>query len=201
MHLFDVKTPFLRRERDRRRRPAAGRGPRPGRPHARRPRVTRLLLRRWRVAEGEFHECLNLAALWQLPVLFCCENNLYAMGTALDRAQAQTDLARAGRQLRHAVLAGGRHGRARGRAGGPCMPPRPSAPVAGRTSWSCAPTVSAPTRCTTRSGTGTRQRSRSGSSATRSRPGTARMREAGELADDRPRRARTPRCPRSHQGS
>ncbi|HEX4820392.1 MAG TPA: pyruvate dehydrogenase (acetyl-transferring) E1 component subunit alpha [Acidimicrobiales bacterium] len=45
------------------------------------------------VAEGEFHECMNLAALWQLPVLFCCENNLYAMGTALDRSESQTDLA------------------------------------------------------------------------------------------------------------
>jgi pyruvate dehydrogenase E1 component alpha subunit len=45
------------------------------------------------VAEGEFHECMNLAALWRLPVLFCCENNLYAMGTALKRAQAETDLA------------------------------------------------------------------------------------------------------------
>jgi pyruvate dehydrogenase E1 component alpha subunit len=45
------------------------------------------------VAEGEFHECLNLAALWKLPVLFCCENNLYAMGTRIDRAQAATDLA------------------------------------------------------------------------------------------------------------
>jgi len=45
------------------------------------------------VSEGEFHECMNLAALWELPVLFCCENNLYAMGTALERAQAQTDLA------------------------------------------------------------------------------------------------------------
>ncbi|WP_123024421.1 pyruvate dehydrogenase (acetyl-transferring) E1 component subunit alpha [Mycolicibacterium stellerae] len=44
------------------------------------------------VAEGAFHESLNLAALWRLPVLFCCENNLYAMGTALDRAQSQTDL-------------------------------------------------------------------------------------------------------------
>jgi pyruvate dehydrogenase E1 component alpha subunit len=45
------------------------------------------------VAEGAFHESLNLAALWQLPVLFVCENNLYAMGTALPRHQAQTDLA------------------------------------------------------------------------------------------------------------
>jgi pyruvate dehydrogenase E1 component alpha subunit len=44
------------------------------------------------VAEGEFHEAMNLAALWQLPVLFCCENNLYAMGTALPRHQAQIDL-------------------------------------------------------------------------------------------------------------
>jgi pyruvate dehydrogenase E1 component alpha subunit len=45
------------------------------------------------VAEGEFHESLNLAALWQLPVLFCCENNLYAMGTALGRSESQTDIA------------------------------------------------------------------------------------------------------------
>ena len=45
------------------------------------------------VSEGEFHECLNLAALWDLPLLFCCENNLYAMGTALSRAQSETDLA------------------------------------------------------------------------------------------------------------
>jgi pyruvate dehydrogenase E1 component alpha subunit len=46
------------------------------------------------VAEGEFHEALNLAALWKLPVLFLCENNLYAMGTHLARHQAQTDIAR-----------------------------------------------------------------------------------------------------------
>jgi pyruvate dehydrogenase E1 component beta subunit/2-oxoisovalerate dehydrogenase E1 component len=44
------------------------------------------------VAEGEFHESLNLAALWRLPVLFCCENNLYAMGTALGRSESETDL-------------------------------------------------------------------------------------------------------------
>ena len=46
------------------------------------------------VAEGEFHESLNLAALWRLPVLFVCENNLYAMGTALARSESQTDIAR-----------------------------------------------------------------------------------------------------------
>jgi pyruvate dehydrogenase E1 component subunit alpha len=44
------------------------------------------------VAEGTFHESINLAALWRLPVLFLCENNLYAMGTALERHQAQTDI-------------------------------------------------------------------------------------------------------------
>ena len=44
------------------------------------------------VAEGEFHESLNLAALWNLPVLFCCENNLYAMGTALSRSESETDI-------------------------------------------------------------------------------------------------------------
>ena len=44
------------------------------------------------VAEGEFHESMNLAALWNLPVLFCCENNLYAMGTALSRSESETDL-------------------------------------------------------------------------------------------------------------
>lgn len=44
------------------------------------------------MAEGEFHESANLAALWKLPVLFLCENNLYAMGTALGRSQSNVDL-------------------------------------------------------------------------------------------------------------
>ena len=43
-------------------------------------------------AEGEFHESLNLSALWKLPVLFLCENNLYAMGTALARSESETDI-------------------------------------------------------------------------------------------------------------
>lgn len=45
------------------------------------------------VAEGEFHESMNLASLWDLPVLFVCENNGYAMGTALDLTEAETDIA------------------------------------------------------------------------------------------------------------
>ncbi|MDP2344380.1 MAG: pyruvate dehydrogenase (acetyl-transferring) E1 component subunit alpha [Deltaproteobacteria bacterium] len=58
-----------------------------------RERVTACFFGEGAVAEGSFHESMNLAALWELPVLFVCENNLYAMGTALRRAQAATDLA------------------------------------------------------------------------------------------------------------
>jgi pyruvate dehydrogenase E1 component alpha subunit len=46
------------------------------------------------VAEGEFHESLNLAALWELPVLFVCENNLYGMGTALVLSESEADIQR-----------------------------------------------------------------------------------------------------------
>ncbi|MDY0107916.1 MAG: thiamine pyrophosphate-dependent enzyme, partial [Giesbergeria sp.] len=44
------------------------------------------------VAEGAFHESMNLAALWKLPVLFVCENNLYAMGVPLEESDAQTEV-------------------------------------------------------------------------------------------------------------
>jgi pyruvate dehydrogenase E1 component alpha subunit len=46
------------------------------------------------VAEGEFHECMNLASLWKLPVLFLCENNRYAMGTRIDFSHSVTDLSK-----------------------------------------------------------------------------------------------------------
>ena len=57
-----------------------------------RPQVTACFFGEGAVAEGEFHESLNLAALWKLPVLFCCENNLYAMGTALARSESEIDI-------------------------------------------------------------------------------------------------------------
>jgi len=53
-------------------------------------RVTACFFGEGAAAEGEFHESLNLAELWQLPVLFLCENNLYAMGTALERSESET---------------------------------------------------------------------------------------------------------------
>lgn len=58
-----------------------------------RDRVTACFFGEGAMAEGEFHEAANLAALWRLPVLFLCENNLYAMGTALERSESETDLA------------------------------------------------------------------------------------------------------------
>jgi pyruvate dehydrogenase E1 component alpha subunit len=55
-------------------------------------RITACFFGEGAVAEGEFHESMNLAELWQLPVLFLCENNLYAMGTSYALSEAQTDL-------------------------------------------------------------------------------------------------------------
>jgi len=46
------------------------------------------------VDEGEFHESMNLASLWDLPVLFVCENNLYSMGMPFELAEAETNLVR-----------------------------------------------------------------------------------------------------------
>ena len=180
-----------------------------------RARVTACFFGDGAVAEGEFHESLNLAALWQLPVLFCCENNLYAMGTALRRAESR-DRPRAARR--------GATRCPRGRstawtsiavATRPRAPRRPSATAAGPASWSCAPTASARTRCSTPSSTATRPRSRGWQ---RARPDpdarAPRLRDAGELddaglaraggrgrrRDRRGRRVRRGRHPRAGRG-
>jgi pyruvate dehydrogenase E1 component alpha subunit len=47
-------------------------------------------------AEGEFHEAMNLAALWEVPVLLVCENNYYAMGTALRYSHSVGELEKKG---------------------------------------------------------------------------------------------------------
>ncbi|AEY02100.1 pyruvate dehydrogenase [Oceanimonas sp. GK1] len=52
-------------------------------------RVTCCFFGEGAAAEGEFHESLNLAQLWRLPVLFVCENNRYAMGTALAISESE----------------------------------------------------------------------------------------------------------------
>ena len=65
-----------------------------------RQRVTACFFGEGAAAEGEFHESLNLAALWQLPVLFVCENNLYAMGTALERSESETHIFRKAQSYR-----------------------------------------------------------------------------------------------------
>lgn len=57
-----------------------------------RERITVCLFGDGAVAEGAFHESLNMAALWKLPVLFLCENNRYAMGTAIERHQSCADI-------------------------------------------------------------------------------------------------------------
>ena len=57
-----------------------------------RARVTCCFFGEGAVAEGEFHESMNLAALWKLPVLYVCENNYYAMGIRLDLSESVTDV-------------------------------------------------------------------------------------------------------------
>lgn len=94
MHLFDVKTRFYGGN-------AIVGGHLPlavglalaDKMQGRRGRATVCFFGEGAMAEGEFHEAMNLAALWNLPVLFCCENNLYAMGTSLVSSESQTDLA------------------------------------------------------------------------------------------------------------
>lgn len=97
-----------------------------------RKRVTLCFFGEGAVAEGEFHESLNLASLWRLPVVFVCENNLYAMGSALHHDEASTTIAdkakgyaMAGEQVDGmdlmAVLEAGRRAIAMARKGAPVL--------------------------------------------------------------------------------
>jgi pyruvate dehydrogenase E1 component alpha subunit len=55
------------------------------------------------VGEGSFHETMNLASIWQLPLLLVCENNLYAMGVPLEDSEAETDIYRKAQAYRMAA--------------------------------------------------------------------------------------------------
>jgi pyruvate dehydrogenase E1 component alpha subunit len=55
------------------------------------------------VGEGAFHETMNLATLWRLPLLFVCENNLYAMGVPLADSESETDIWRKAQAYRMAA--------------------------------------------------------------------------------------------------
>jgi pyruvate dehydrogenase E1 component alpha subunit len=136
------------------------------------------------MAEGEFHEAMNLAALWNVPVLFCCENNRYAMGTSLKSSESQVDLAlKAASYALPAWVVDGMDVMEVHRATTKALtapltmdadePMRmgslSSTPVVGRCSSGSRPTGSAHTRCSTPICTAIQPRSNSGSSATRSR--------------------------------
>jgi pyruvate dehydrogenase E1 component alpha subunit len=60
------------------------------------------------VNNGAFHEALNMAGLWKLPVIYVIENNRYGMGTALERASAVNDIAERARayDMHRAVVDG-----------------------------------------------------------------------------------------------
>ena len=97
-----------------------------------RARVTICFFGEGAVAEGEFHESLNLASVWRLPVVFVCENNLYAMGSALNLDEAETDIAAKARSYQMAAervdgmdlmatLAAAQRAVATARKGAPCL--------------------------------------------------------------------------------
>lgn len=59
-----------------------------------RPRVTACFFGDGALQEGEFHECMNLAKVWELPVLFIVENNQFAMGVPLEISECVPELVR-----------------------------------------------------------------------------------------------------------
>ena len=98
------------------------------------------------IHQGSFHESLNMAKIWNLPIIYICENNQYGMGTDFRRVSSVTDFVGHGGLLRHPGQAGERHGRRSRCTGrwarrwrGPARNRRPC-------SWRSRPTATAATR-------------------------------------------------------
>ena len=72
------------------------------------PKVACCIIGDGTVGRGEFHESLNLAAIWQLPVLYACVNNGYAISTPVGKGHASADIVDHGARLRPALRAGRR---------------------------------------------------------------------------------------------
>ena len=143
-------------------------------------RVTCCFFGEGAAAEGAFHESLNLAALWKLPVLFVCENNGYAMGTALDPLRVWRPTSAA---MPRAIAFPPKRWTAwtwspSKRAARARRQPR-SAAARGRASSRTAPIASARIRCSIPSSIATRPRFGAGRRAARSSAsGTGRCRPA-----------------------
>ena len=139
---------------------------------------------------GAWHESLNLAALWQLPIVFLVVNNEYGMGTSVERASAEPELYKRASALPDARRARRRRRPRRGHRGGRPAAARARARSASRPCSRRSPTATAATRSPTpASPTARRTRSPSTRSTTRSAACAAQLREAG-VAEDELRRDR-----------
>jgi 2-oxoisovalerate dehydrogenase E1 component len=146
-----------------------------------------LFLRRGRRGRGRVPRDAEPGELWDLPVLFVCENNGYAMGTAIGRIRIRDRHPRQGRRLQYRRRSRRRHGRGRRRGRHAPRHASASANRAAFISWNATPTGSARIPCSTPSSTATRPRSRvAREGADRALPGLA----SGKRADPRKRRRR-----------
>ena len=92
MHLFDKRRSFLGGHGIVGGQIPAGAGTAFAAKYLKQPRVTLCFFGEAAVNIGSFHESLNLAALWKLPVIFICENNRFGMGTPIERASSLYEL-------------------------------------------------------------------------------------------------------------
>ncbi len=119
--------------------------------------------------EGAFHEALNMASVWKLPVIFVCENNRYGMSTSTERSTAVPNVAdRASAYAMPGVIVDGNDFGAVAAASFEAV--ERARRGEGPTLIESRPTASAAIRAPTATATAPRRRSRPGRRATRSRP-------------------------------